>query len=340
LRVPKFTDGHETRRGRARPVTQPMHASPFAGLGDSEPDGWFEPKRKAYLLPQSGGGAPLPLESTQWVVGRDSDVDFQLADPTASRRHARILAVHNRYYVQDLGSTNGTFVNRNRVTHERLAHSDLVAFAKTVFRFVMVAELDGDYLKKLNLDTLMSLVDVVDKKDTYTNSHSEVVSRVARRLALELGFSPAAAERVGIGGRLHDIGKIGVPDAVLRKTAQLDDAEIALIRKHPRDGEAILAPLEFVSDLLPMVRQHHERFDGLGYPDGLAGQTIAVEARIVHVADAYHAMASQRPYRKPLFQEFIRQEFVKTAGTQFDPEVTRAFLNLLPSLPRLLATIT
>jgi HD-GYP domain-containing protein (c-di-GMP phosphodiesterase class II) len=86
-----------------------------------------------------------------------------------------------------------------------------------------------------------------------------------------------------------------------------------------------------------MVRQHHERFDGRGYPDGLAGEAIAVEARIIHVADAYHAMASQRPYRKPLFQEFVRQEFAKSAGAQFDPEVTRAFVRLLPSMPRLLA---
>ena len=132
---------------------------------------------------------------------------------------------------------------------------------------------------------------------------------------------------------------IGVPDAVLRKTGQLDDAEFNLIRTHPSDSAAILAPLDFLADVLPMVRQHHERFDGRGYPHGLAGQAIAVEARIIHVADAYYAMASPRPYRKPLYQEFIRMEFMKGAGAQFDPEITKAFVRLLPAMPGLLATM-
>ena len=311
----------------------------FAGLAESEPAGWLEPKRKAYLVPQSEGGAPVPLDSPQWVVGRGSGLDCQIPDPKASRRHARILAVHNRYYVQDLGSANGTFVNLDKVTNQRLAHGDLVAFGKTVFRFVMTTDPDRDYLKKLNLDALTSLADVVDNKDPYTGSHSKVVARVAQRLALELGFSAAAAERVGIGGRLHDIGKIGVPDAVLRKTGRLNDAELELIRRHPRDGAAILEPLAFLADVLPTVRQHHERFDGRGYPAGLAGQAIAVEARIVNVADAYHAMASERPYRKPLLQEFVRQEFAKGAGAQFDPEIARAFMRLLPAMPGLLSTL-
>jgi putative nucleotidyltransferase with HDIG domain len=311
----------------------------FAGLAESEPAGWLEPKRKAYLVPQSEGGVPLPLDSPQWVVGRGSGLDCQIPDPKASRRHARILAVHNRYYVQDLGSANGTFVNRDKVANQRLAHGDLVAFGKTVFRFVVTADPDRDYLKKLNLDALISLADAVDRKDPYTGSHSKVVSRVAQRLALELGFSPAAAERVGIGGRLHDIGKIDVPDAVLRKTGRLNDTEFELIRRHPSDGAAILDPLASLADVLPTVRQHHERFDGRGYPRGLAGQAIAVEARIVNVADAYHAMASERPYRKPLLQEFIRQEFAKGAGGQFDPDIARAFMRLLPAMPGLVSTM-
>lgn len=318
-----------------------MGSSKFRTIGHlaSEPGGVMELKRKAYLVPLAGEGAPEPLDSPQWVVGRASDLDCQIHDPKVSRRHARILAVHNRYYVQDLGSTNGTFINRNRVTNARLTHGDLVAFGKTVFRFAITADLDTGYRKKLNLDALTSLAEAVDKKDPYSGKRSGAVARVAQRLAVELGFSPAAAEQVGIAGRLHDIGLIGVPDAVLRKTGQLDDAEFNLIRTHPSDSAAILAPLDFLADVLPMVRQHHERFDGRGYPHGLAGQAIAVEARIIHVADAYYAMASPRPYRKPLYQEFIRMEFMKGAGAQFDPEITKAFVRLLPAMPGLLATM-
>jgi HD-GYP domain-containing protein (c-di-GMP phosphodiesterase class II) len=308
-------------------------------LAESEPLGWLEPKRRAYLIPQAGVTVPVPLDSPELLFGRGSGLDFTIPDVKASRRHARVLAVHNRYFVQDLGSTNGTFINGRRVTDERLSHGDLVGFGKTVFRFVVTAERDTDYLKKLDLAALRSLAEAADEKDPYTGSHSNAVSRVAQRLALELGFTPAAAERVGIGGQLHDIGKIGVPSAVLRKTGRLDDAELALIRKHPSDSEAILAPLAFLADILPMVRQHHERFDGRGYPDGLAGEAISVEARILHVADSYHAMASQRPYRKPLFQEFVRQEFAKSAGTQFDPDIARAFVRLLPAIPGFLSTM-
>jgi HD-GYP domain-containing protein (c-di-GMP phosphodiesterase class II) len=301
----------------------------------SERRGGMEPKRKAYLVPQAGGGEPLPLDSLRLVIGRGDDVGYRIRDRKASRRHACVLAVHNRYYVQDLGSTNGTVLNGDRVTSERLAHGDLVQIGSTVFRFEIGADLDADYLKNLNPQAVMSLAEAVDRKDGYTHSHSTAVARIAHRLALELGLSAAAAERVGIAGRLHDIGKIGVPDAVLRKPGRLDDAEFALVRKHPIDGEAILAPLEFLADVLPGVRQHHERFDGRGYPDGLAGQAIALEARIVQVADTYHAMASRRPYRNRLAEEFIRQDFAKNAGIQFDPEVTRAFLHLLPSLHEL-----
>lgn len=303
----------------------------------SERSGALEPKRHAYLLPQAGKGepVPVPLKSLQLVIGRGDNVDHRIRDQKASRRHACVLAVHNRYYVQDLGSTNGTTLNGNKITSERLAHGDLVQIGRGVFRFEIGADLDADYLKNLNLDAVTSLAEAVDRKDAYTHSHSAAVGRIAHRLALELGLSAAAAERVGIAGRLHDIGKIGVPDAVLRKPGRLDDAELALVREHPSDGEAILEPIEFLADVLPAVRQHHERFDGRGYPDGLAGQAIALGARIIQVADTYHAMASRRPYRNRLADEFIRQDFVKHAGTQFDPDVTRALLGVLPSLHEL-----
>jgi HD-GYP domain-containing protein (c-di-GMP phosphodiesterase class II) len=320
--------------GRARQKMNSIRGAAAIPAGSGR-SGALEPKRHAHLRPQAGKGQPVPLESVQMVIGRGENVDHRVRDHKASRRHACVLAVHNRYYLQDLGSTNGTILNGNKITSEPLAHGDLVQIGGSVFRFEIGADLDTDYLKTLDLQAVVSLAEAVDRKDGYTRSHSAAVARIAHLLALELGLSAAAAERVGIAGRLHDIGKIGIPDVVLRKPGRLDDAELVLVRKHPSEAEAILEPIEFLADVLPAVRQHHERFDGRGYPDGLAGQAIAVGGRIIHVADTYHAMASRRPYRNRLADEFIRQDFVKHAGTQFDPEVTRALLQLLPSLREL-----
>ena len=306
-----------------------------AMLSASEHVRQLEPKRQAWLVPQADGAEPVLLDSLRIVVGRGDDVEYRIKDRKASRRHACVFAVHNRYYVQDLGSTNGTRLNGERVTSAPLSDGDLVQFGGTLCRFEIGAEADAQYLGKLDLPMVMTLGEAVDRKDAYARSHSEAVGRIAQRLAAELGFSEAAVERVGIAGRLHDIGKIGIPDTVLRKPGRLDPTEFALVCQHPIDGEAILAPLGFLADILPAVRQHHERFDGRGYPDGLAGQAIAIEARIVQVADTYHAMASRRPYRNRLAEEFIRQDFGKNAGIQFDPEVTRAFLHLMPSLREL-----
>jgi len=297
--------------------------------GDSGP----EPKRKAYLIPQAGSAEPLALGSPQCMIGRGDQVDYFIADPRVSRQHAKLLAVHNRFYVQDLGSVNGTFLNGDRVATERLAHGDLLIFGATAFRFEVGSDLDANYLKQLNLSTVTSLAEAVDKKDPYTGSHSRAVSALSERLAVALGMHPAAVERVRIVGRLHDIGKIGVPDAVLLKPGRLDEAEFAVIRRHPADGASILAPLAFLAEVLPAIRQHHERFDGRGYPDGLAGRAITLEARIVQVADAYDAMTSHRTYRGAQAREFVRAEFIKHTGTQFDPEIARVFLELLPELP-------
>lgn len=298
------------------------------------PDAWIEapePKHKAYLAPH-GGGARFNLDGVQSVLGRGEDADLRLVDPQVSRQHAKILAVHNRYYIQDLGSTNGTYLNGDRIENERLAHGDLLQLGGAALRFEVSTDLDADYLKKINLDTVTSLAEAVDKKDPYTGSHSKAVAEVSARLAEAVGLDALTLERVRIGGRLHDIGKIGVPDAVLRKPGRLDDEEFDLIRRHPVDGEAILAPLEFLADILPMVRHHHERFDGRGYPDGLVGEAIPREARIVQIADSFHAMASSRPYRDRQSMDFVRDQFASNRATQFDPELADAFLEILPEV--------
>lgn len=294
--------------------------------------GIVEPKRKAYLVPYGGSGAPFAIDAPELIIGRGENADLHLTDPHASRHHAKLLAIHNRYYVQDMGSKNGTLLNGYKVQNERIAHGDLLVIGNSVFRFEIGEDLDSSYLSKLNLETVTALAEAVDKKDSYTGSHSKAVARIAARIAEQVGMDAVSVERVRIAGHLHDLGKIGVPDAVLRKPGRLDEAEFALIRQHPIDGEAILAPLIFLADVLPAVRHHHERFDGKGYPDGLAGTEISVEARIIQVADAYHAMASARTYRRVQSLEYVRQELITHAGSQFDPELIPPFVILLPEL--------
>ena len=291
------------------------------------------PKHKAYLIPQAGNAEPFALDAPQCIVGREQGVDLFISDRTVSRHHAKLLVVYNRYYVQNLGSANGTFLNGTRVENERLAHGDLVAFGGHVFRFVIGSDLDVSYLRKLNLEAVTALAEAVDKKDRYTANHSSRVSETAERLARALGLGPADEERIRIAGRLHDIGKIGVPDAVLRKPGPLDAAEASMLRRHPVDGEAILAPLQFLADVLPAVRHHHERFDGHGYPDGLGGTDISLDARIIQAADCLDAMTSNRTYRSAQSLDFVRREFIGNSGTQFDPRVVEALLDIMPTLP-------
>ncbi|AUB79617.1 HD domain-containing phosphohydrolase [Candidatus Thiodictyon syntrophicum] len=296
-------------------------------------DSLKDPKHTAHLISLAGNREPFALDAPQCTVGRDQGMNLFVPDRTVSRQHAKLLVVYNRYYVQDLGSANGTFLNGTRVENERLAHGDLVAFGGQVFRFVIGSDLDPSYLRKINLETITALAEAVDKKDRYTANHSRRVSETAERLARALGLGPADEERIRIAGRLHDIGKIGVPDAVLRKPGPLDAAEVSLLRRHPADGEAILAPLQFLADVLPAVRQHHERFDGRGYPDGLESTEISLDARIIQAADSLDAMTSHRTYRSAQSLDFVRHEFIGNAGTQFDPRVVEALLDILPSLP-------
>lgn len=297
--------------------------------------GWddrWEPQRKAYPIPQSGTAEPSALNSPECIIGRGGNVDYDIADARVSRRHAKMLALHNRYYVQDLASANGTFLNGDRIENERHAPGDLLLLGGTLLRFELGTDLDSNYLNKLTLSTVLSLAEAVDQKDSYTGSHSQAVAEVAQQLALALGLNQAAAERIRIAGRLHDIGKIGVPDAVRRKPGPLDEAECALIRRHPVDWANILMPLEFLVDILPAVRHHHERFDGRGYLDGLRGTEATLEARIIQIADSYHAMTSNRIYREARSLEFVRHEFAIHAETQFDPQLPVALRDILPTL--------
>ena len=183
------------------------------------------------------------------------------------------------------------------------------------------------------LDVVTSLANTIDAKDTYTKGHSTFVSRYSEALARAIGLPEAEVERIRLGALLHDIGKIGIPENVLRKPTMLTDEEWEIMKQHPVIGaEKVLAPNESLRDLIPMVKYHHEHWDGSGYPYGLKGEEIPLSARIVAIADAYHALVSDRPYRKGLGVEKACEILKLGANVQWDKELVRQFVIIAPSL--------
>lgn len=173
---------------------------------------------------------------------------------------------------------------------------------------------------------IKSLSLVLEAKDRYYKGHDRRVTLYAMAMARELGLSKEHRELIYYVGLLHDIGKIGVSDCILTKTGRLTEEDWNKIKKHPEIGEIVVTPMEFLKEAGPIIRHHHERYDGSGYPDGLSGEHIPIVSRILAVADAYDAMTSTRPYRKTLTHEGAVAELKKNSGTQFDPKVMEAFL--------------
>jgi diguanylate cyclase (GGDEF)-like protein/putative nucleotidyltransferase with HDIG domain len=180
-------------------------------------------------------------------------------------------------------------------------------------------------LEYANLATVEALAAAVDAKDPYTRGHSQRVSAYAAILAQALGDRPADVARVRLAGLLHDVGKIGIPDAILTKPGRLTDEEFAIIQQHSVIGERMLSRVPFLHDILPAVRHHHERWDGKGYPDRVAGDAIPRDAAILMVADSFDAMTSSRTYRPALPQEEAHRRIREGRNTQFSPEVVAAF---------------
>jgi len=186
-------------------------------------------------------------------------------------------------------------------------------------------------LRVAYIQTIRALAEAVDAKDSHTFGHSERVGVYASKMARELGLPKELIERVYIAGLLHDVGKIGVRDAVITKPDKLSREEFAEIMEHPAIGARILQPVAFLSDLIDCVRHHHEWYDGSerGYPARLCGDQIPLPARIILVADTVEAMSSDRPYRKGLPLETVVQELQKYSGTQFDPSCVQVCLRLI-----------
>lgn len=176
---------------------------------------------------------------------------------------------------------------------------------------------------------LAALANAVDAKDPSTEHHCSRLAELALSLARRAGLEGEALESIGYGAVLHDVGKIGVSELVIRKTGSLDEAEVAEMRRHPVIGAGIVAPLRLGRLVAPIVRGHHERWDGSGYPDRLKRQAIPLGARVVSVVDAYDAMIHDRPYRRALGEDHARGELTAQAGRQFDPELVANFLDHL-----------
>jgi putative nucleotidyltransferase with HDIG domain len=183
--------------------------------------------------------------------------------------------------------------------------------------------------QRLYRETLASLSNALEAKDAVTSQHTEEVVRLAVAVAAELDLELDEVQSVELGAVLHDIGKVRVPEAILNKRGALTDEEWEVMRTHPEVGEQILRPIQSLQSILPIVRHHHERWDGTGYPDGLAGSAIPLGARIVAVCDAYRAMTEDRPYRAALPEPEARNELEQGTGRQFDAECVEALLRAL-----------
>ena len=184
-------------------------------------------------------------------------------------------------------------------------------------------------LEKAYLDSIETLRYTVEAKDPYTRGHSDRVSRYSVLIGKYLGLPEEDLKTLKIGGLFHDIGKIGIPDSILLKESKLTDDEYSEIKNHPSIGAHILCNAEAFKDIIPIVKHHHERFDGRGYPGKLKGEDIPYFARIAAVADTFDAMTSRRTYRDSLPLDVVKEEIRDCSGTQFDPEIAKVFLDIL-----------
>jgi HD-GYP domain-containing protein (c-di-GMP phosphodiesterase class II) len=204
-----------------------------------------------------------------------------------------------------------------------------------VFARIVADQLEREEIQgqALHLESQASaaaiLIAAVDARDSYTAEHSQAVVAHAVAVARDLGLSVSEIREVEQTALLHDIGKIAVPDAILQKSGPLTGDEWEVMRAHPACGQRLIGNVPHLADLAPMIRAEHERWDGGGYPDGLAGEQIPLASRITLVCDAYHAMTSDRPYRKAMSPERARAEIVGGVGTQFCPTAAQALLRVL-----------
>ncbi len=258
---------------------------------------------------------PSPAGRDSTVVSRDGEVLIRIGAPLAVRAYASVAA----------GSL-GWLLAVNPQGDRPITSSDVERMQYVASLIATQLSNNRTYgdLKELLFGIIRALTAAIDAKDPYTSGHSERVARIAVRLAEEMGISSAKRSDLYLAGLLHDVGKIGIDDQVLKKTDRLTPEEYQKIQEHVEIGVTILKDLKKLSHIIPGVRHHHESLDGSGYPDHLSGDEIPIEARILAVADAFDAMSSNRPYRKRMSLAQIDRIFNEGKGVQWDPAVIDA----------------
>jgi putative nucleotidyltransferase with HDIG domain len=246
------------------------------------------------------------------VVGKACEPSRLSAVISEGMRHLRLVA-HQRELVSQLSTEHRDLLRREEML-------DVVVRERT-------QELEESYqkLKAASRQALFGLAEAIEAKDPYTNGHCGRVAAYSLLLAQECGYPSVELETLEFGAFLHDIGKIGIRDSVLLKPGPLDEEEWRHMRSHPAKGAEIAAQIEMLKPMMPAVRNHHERWDGSGYPDGMKGEDIPLPARIVAIGDAYDAMATDRPYKRALPLEECEALLRKNAGTMYDPALVDLF---------------
>ena len=269
--------------------------------------------------------AAFLLRRTEPFVVRREDYEHEVADDFPD-------GLANTYAVVPIALDTGwaaltvALDNKNCLDERQL---ELLAGIAGQAQMAIANALSFEGLERTFLSTVEALANALEAKDQYTSSHARWIRDMAVKVGQEIGLDPEALKRVELAALFHDLGKIGIPASILTKPGPLTDEERVLIETHPELGERILAPIAQLEHVRPIIRACHERFDGKGYPDHLAGDEIPLEARIIFVCDAFHAMTTTRPYREALPVEEARQRLVEAAGSQFDPAIVEVCLQLL-----------
>lgn len=256
-------------------------------------------------------------QTTIWVI-----VGALLAVVIGGAMSRNISNPIRKFAEKSMAIADGDFKQRI----ELKSRNEIGQLAETFNHMAGRLDLYDRNMRELFISTIKSLAAAIDAKDPYTRGHSDRVARFSVAIARELGLEPSVMEQVQISALLHDVGKIGIDDAVLRKPDRLTDEEFGLIKRHPSMGANIMAPIKQLKDIIPGMRHHHEAFDGSGYPDGLAGGEIPFIARIIAVADTFDAMTSDRLYQKAMDHDFVIKTLRRLSGTKYDPKLVDAFV--------------